>query len=223
MMGSTHKAVGIVTGLVLAVCGFLHSEYMMVIMLFVVPAGAMLPDIDHNNSKLGRERKKFVEIGCKVRFILGIPVCVYGIHSLAAGSYKIGFLYLLAAIMVTVLLVLLPRSKWIKRHFKFFTKHRGIMHTLVVPGILPWLVVSAVSDKTMRVVLVGLAIGYLTHLAGDCLTKDGCPILWPFTKKCISLLPVTTNTKSEKFVAFLLCTVISVCTVMFYNMFSKFM
>ncbi|MDE5639562.1 MAG: metal-dependent hydrolase, partial [Odoribacter sp.] len=158
MMGSTHKAVGVVAGLILAVCGVIHSEYIMIVMLFVVPAGAMLPDIDHNSSKLGRERKKVVAFGQKFLSGAGVGICVYGaITSLIASKYSKALLYILAVTVLLVLFVFLQRSEWAKKQLKFFTKHRGIMHTLIIPGVLIWLVVSVVMESAVRVVLMGLA------------------------------------------------------------------
>jgi hypothetical protein len=45
-----------------------------------------------------------------------------------------------------------------------------------------------------------LAVGMLVHLAGDIVTKQGCPILWPFSKKRVAVKLFTTGKGFEKVV-----------------------
>lgn len=224
MMGSTHRMVGIVTGIALAVCGIFMRDYLMVIMPFVVPVGAMLPDIDHNSSKLGRERKKVVRI-CKIVVMLGTVLWdAYNIYRLLHVGDNA--LVLLVSILISGLLLLIGlaiSSDWGQKKFKFFIKHRGIMHTLLVPSICLFLPTFVVTETVLRLVLVGIGFGYITHLLGDCLTKEGCPLLWPLTSKSISLLSVTTNTKSEKVVAVLLSITLCITVVVFYGSIARIM
>lgn len=220
MMGHSHKMVGIVVGVVLALCGFLHSEFAMVVMPFVVPVGAMLPDIDHNSTRLGKKRKKVVGVVWKAVFASIVFAGVYGVcASIMKKLYLDALLCIVAVLVLGLFLFVFPKSTWAKKHSKFFTKHRGIMHTLLVPAVLLWLAVRVVPDKTVGMVLVGIAYGYLTHLVGDCLTVGGCPLLWPFTEKCIRLLPVRTNTKAEGAAAVCLCVVLCICEVAIYGIF----
>jgi membrane-bound metal-dependent hydrolase YbcI (DUF457 family) len=53
-------------------------------------------------------------------------------------------------------------------------------------------------------VAVCVALGMLAHLAGDMLTHDGCPLLYPVSRYEFGLLPepirITTNKLAERWV-----------------------
>ncbi|EGT5063775.1 metal-dependent hydrolase, partial [Clostridioides difficile] len=49
----------------------------------------------------------------------------------------------------------------------------------------------------------GFIIGYLSHLCLDLITKEGIELFYPITIN-ISLLPIKTNSKTEKFISKLL-------------------
>jgi len=210
--------IGMFVGIVLALCGVLDKEYTMLVMLFAVPAGAMLPDIDHNNTKIGRKRKKVLNDMKKllpVGFIVFVLAVVYSFEK------GVGVSQLLPVICVVVsflLLVLVGSSKWGRQKFRFFTKHRGIMHTLCVPAVCVYITVTFELHIVMEQLLLGAAAGYLTHLVADCLTIEGCPILWPLTTRCVKIPLAATNTKSEKIVAVLLCGVFAVGVPLLYRM-----
>jgi inner membrane protein len=77
--------------------------------------------------------------------------------------------------------------------------HRGFFH---------WPVLGA------AVMLVGLwcgqlwlcwfAVGYLSHILGDMLTVQGAPLLAPFYRKSISLVPLRTGSWAESVISILL-------------------
>lgn len=204
MMGSTHKTVGLFTGIILALCGIIFGQELWVISLSTVPFGAMLPDIDHNNSQLGRIRKKAVNAS-KDAIILGtiaaMLACTIVVFTVSNMASLFKVLFIPSCIL---LLYCLSHSKLLRSKFKFFTKHRGIMHTLIMPTLFV-LAGLTVESEAICYLLLGLAIGYVTHLLGDCMTKEGCPILYPITKKNIRFLKVTTNTPGEKIAAVVLC------------------
>ena len=43
-----------------------------------------------------------------------------------------------------------------------------------------------------------VAVGVLAHIAGDMLTKEGCPLLYPFWKKRFHVLSLTTEGPVER-------------------------
>lgn len=75
--------------------------------------------------------------------------------------------------------------------------HRGVTHSglaaLAVVGLALW---------WPRYWLVALAIGYVSHLAADMLTRQGVPVIWPF-KWRLSLLPLSTGGGGEALIALL--------------------
>lgn len=40
--------------------------------------------------------------------------------------------------------------------------------------------------------------GIAAHIAGDCLTRDGCPLLWPLTSRRFHLLSIRTDSPTER-------------------------
>jgi len=118
MMGRTHMAIGFLVGL-LTFTFFGANPFLFVAL---VTFGALLPDVDHENSKINR---------------------------------------------------LLPVTRWIPAFFK----HRGFFHS-VFPAVILFGVFWYFQLLTFG---LPLAIGYLVHIASDCLTKLGCNLLYPIT------------------------------------------
>jgi inner membrane protein len=71
------------------------------------------------------------------------------------------------------------------RLLTLFFKHRGILHTVFIPLILALI---GVGYPEMSPWLFALAIGYLSHLAADCMTIHGLFVLYPIPFK-VHLLP----------------------------------
>lgn len=77
------------------------------------------------------------------------------------------------------------------------TKHRTFTHCIM--GMLIFLI-----PFYNTIYFIPILIGYSSHLFSDMLTKQGCPLLYPFIKKKISILPITTGSKTEHIICFLL-------------------
>jgi inner membrane protein len=118
MMGRTHMAFGLLAGILLFT--FFGAKWYVFIPLVVL--GSLLPDVDHENSKINR---------------------------------------------------MLPVTRWIP----VFFKHRGFFHS-VFPAIILFAVFHYLK---LDIIGIPLAVGYLTHLASDCLTRLGCNLLHPVT------------------------------------------
>lgn len=76
--------------------------------------------------------------------------------------------------------------------------HRGITHSLIavvaMSGLLWWVFQHANWEQGISVpVLVGIAVGYLSHLLGDWLTNSGVPLLWPSKRRFVSPLKLCTG------------------------------
>lgn len=204
MMGKTHKTIGIVTGAAFSVYGALSGNPLYTLALATAPIGAMIPDIDHNSTTLGRKRKfvfglveKLISLGVGITFLFFIII----------GLIKgLMFIYVIKALIVLlpfIIATICSRCEWIRKKSRFLTKHRGIMHTLIMPLVI---VIGAkmIPYKAISILLLGLAAGYLSHLAADSLTHNGCPIFWPLTEKPVHLTNVKTNTVKEYILAILL-------------------
>ena len=69
---------------------------------------------------------------------------------------------------------MLPVTRWVPGFFK----HRGFFHSVFPPVII--YIIFYYLNLTM--IGLPLAIGYLTHLGSDCLTRLGCNLLHPVSK-----------------------------------------
>ncbi|MFA5061073.1 MAG: metal-dependent hydrolase [Candidatus Pacearchaeota archaeon] len=67
---------------------------------------------------------------------------------------------------------------WFLRPFQFFTKHRGMVHSLVF-GILISLFIAWIGQWAG----FGFFAGYFSHLFLDSLTRSGVALFWPLSSK----------------------------------------
>jgi membrane-bound metal-dependent hydrolase YbcI (DUF457 family) len=212
MTGVQHKVVGTGFGIAGAyvVSKGLGDPYG----LLVLPAsmvGCMLPDIDHDMTKIGRKRKVVTNLttnimnflilgGALVAAVLALITILgfrnYGFSGIELGGVAIGF------IAVGVMRKFVTNSKT----FKWATKHRGIMHTLVVPVLLFF--TMRISDFPLwKYTTMGLLIGYCSHLFADMLTVEGCPVLFPLTKNNIRFMTLKTKNKSCTYAAWIVAAI----------------
>lgn len=72
--------------------------------------------------------------------------------------------------------------------------HRKITHSLLGVAII-WALMSAAIVGLHMAPWIGLAvvIGWCSHIAADMLTREGCPLLWPFSRYKFGLHLVTTG------------------------------
>jgi inner membrane protein len=59
--------------------------------------------------------------------------------------------------------------------------HRSITHSILGTATLG--IATALSLHQYPYFILGNFIGYISHLLGDMLTKQGIPLFWPFEKK----------------------------------------
>lgn len=85
--------------------------------------------------------------------------------------------------------------------------HRGITHSLIAVvgmSLLIWWALHHVHwQQGFSVpVVVGIAAGYLSHLAGDYFTNSGVPLLWPSRRRFVSPLKFCTGDAREYVLAY---------------------
>lgn len=105
----------------------------------------------------------------------------------------------------------LPAVSWLAR---LFSTHRGLFHSPEL-YLLLWLLLIPVMKVYAGIVewaIMGMFLGIANHLVLDACTKDGIPLLFPFSKKCFHILSIRTNSVGEKIVALLL-----VATAVFFT------
>lgn len=87
--------------------------------------------------------------------------------------------------------------------------HRGITHSLIaVVGMsaLVWYSLHHLDWHPGYSVpfVVGIAVGYLSHLAGDWMTNSGVPLLWPSKRRFVAPLRIFTGDFREYLLAFVM-------------------
>ncbi|MBU9211643.1 metal-dependent hydrolase [Burkholderia multivorans] len=85
--------------------------------------------------------------------------------------------------------------------------HRGITHSLLaVVGMsaLAWYSLHHLDWHPGYSVpfVVGIAVGYLSHLAGDWMTNYGVPLLWPMRRRFVAPVRIFTGDALEYVLAF---------------------
>ncbi|MCL1987239.1 MAG: metal-dependent hydrolase [Firmicutes bacterium] len=205
MTGKSHKTIGVATGLAFTIYGVTNSAPEYAIAMLSAPFFAMLPDIDHNHTKIGKIRQKsskFVVAACILAFVA--TAIYYGWY---LADYTTLAILLTAAFVPIALIFLLSKTKFGKSAIKFTVKHRGIMHTLILPAGMLFFA-QYVDNRYFLILIYGCFAGYLSHIVADCLTKHGCPIFFPLTTKNISIAKVSTGTKGEIIASYILIAVI---------------
>ena len=197
MTGKTHKFIGIAAGAALAYHGLTSDDPTSLFFLIACPIGAMIPDIDHDNSKLGRSRKSIMTVISTMFSSFALVAIAFYLMDAYRNDNLLPAIGIVALILIPFLLFsILSRIKVVRKNLKFMLKHRGLMHTLILPALM-FGAGFLVAEPTFRILLIGVNIGYITHILADLLTTHGCPILYPLTKKNIRFLNITTGSPAE--------------------------
>lgn len=81
-------------------------------------------------------------------------------------------------------------------------KHRGFTHSLLFVSLIVYICKILIISSNNNIVFIclcsGFFLGYVSHLFLDFLTKEGIEIFYPISIN-FSLLPIKTNSKTEKF------------------------
>lgn len=200
MTGVQHKIVGTGAGIAAAYITVVGLEQPIGgLMVLTSMVGCMLPDIDHDKTKIGRKRKLVTELSGKTLnvliyggMILGVVLAIaltYGFVNFGIDPFSlvvgVGGLLLVAVVKKVIL-----NNKTVR----WAAAHRGLMHTLVVPVLLFFLM--RMSDFSLwHYGIMGLMIGYCSHLFADMQTVEGCPILFPLTKNNVRIMRLRTKEK----------------------------
>lgn len=217
MNGKQHKLTGVALATGVAACVLMKEQSYAtqgMLMAMSIPFGAMLPDIDHNNSKLGSQRKAAVDTASFIGKVVGSIFYVYYVGSTFMKNHNKAYIILAITAVLFVSLWLLSKVGPINELLHFATKHRGLMHTLIPPiGI--WLLMKYTNPvQAIMLITKGLFLGYIVHLIGDLMTVSGCPLLWPIIKKPIRILRIDSSSTSGEKLLWFVC--ILMCAGMFF-------
>lgn len=208
LTGKQHQVVGIGFG-VAAAYAIVHGqgEQLGAITAVGSAIGCWLPDMDHDMTKIGRKRKLLTNVSTNIANIIvfggivGIAILAFLMFT-GFVDYGIDTTQLLIAGIVLIGVAIGKKVIGNSKTFKWATKHRGLMHTLVIPAA--FLFALNVSDYPLYFyTILGLTIGYCSHLFADMLTVEGCPILFPITRNNIRFLRLRTKNKSCTYAAYI--------------------
>lgn len=191
MMGSTHSRSGTTAFAALTAAAPLvgiHPHWpAMAAGTLACSGAALLPDLDHPSATIA------VTFGPLSKATARFVHRVSGGHRHATHSLLfVAFTYLATLLGVTV------GAGWFAVPLLFVLFAFGIRAMHLAPGISVLVAGAATAfiwyplhgDYSWLSVAVG--VGTLTHLFGDCLTKEGCPLLWP--QRAHYMLPVIQRT-----------------------------
>lgn len=208
MMGRTHALSGTLAfgGAALAV----HFGPLALAMGLVTATGAaMLPDLDHPNATMTKSMGPLSWFVC--HFVI-LPIFSghrKGTHSIAfvaivgiGAQMAVMYRGHLAADIALWLLMSLSWSSGVR-----LLKIRGwiddVAPMVLVAGIV-WGLPAAQVPMDLSIVPFALMVGTAAHIAGDCLTDRGCPLLWPVSNAKWGLGLFTTGKSGELVVTVLI-------------------
>lgn len=197
MTGTSHKVIGVAVGAAFTIYGYQNGMPHMTLALVSAPIAAMLPDIDHNSSKMGRVRKTMANIAVTVAALaIAVAIWYYGFY---LGDYAELIALGVGIGLPLGVLFALTRIKAVRNMIGFATMHRGIMHTLLLP-ICIFFASRFIADDYVLMLIYGGIAGYVSHIFADMITRMGCPVLFPITRRNINLTKIRTGSAMEKII-----------------------
>lgn len=148
--------------------------------------GSLLPDIDHPKAAINQRLLIF-----KNKLALQFTFLLIGGAAFLYGSTILK--------MVGVFLI-----------FTALSAHRKFTHSII--GLLAFsgicFSVLYFYSGSLKTVIIGLIIGYVTHIVTDCLSNHGIELLFPFSERHFALPVVKTGGVSELIFLILVMTLI---------------
>ncbi len=89
--------------------------------------------------------------------------------------------------------------------------HRGFTHSALAAGLISLAAVLALP--LAGAVGLGVALGYLSHIAADMLTKEGVRFWWPVSRRDVGLGPRTLRFRTGSLVEYALVTLVWAVTL----------
>ena len=212
MTGKSHSAIGIAAGIAFGIYGIRQGDVSFAAGILTAPLAAMLPDIDHSGSKIGKLRKRVASLIMLLLGLAFVGVIVYFGMQLPYERTNLPALGL-GVVLPMVLLFFLSKNRVIAKSLRFVSKHRGLMHTLLIPACA-LIAALFIEEGFLRILTYGFVIGYVSHIFADCLTIKGCPILFPLTTKQIRFLGITTGGLGESFVRIIIIAALILTSVL---------
>lgn len=204
MMGRTHATSGAVAFLLLVpplrAMGVDLGGVGVGVGAVAAAGAAMIPDLDHPRASIARA------LGPVTGLLARITAKISGGHR--HGTHSLIGLVITVALSVGVALVggiavgleLSFLAALASAAIQFKLTKSVVLHTVMC--LIAGIVLTGLSiwhDIPVTVLPIAVGIGVAAHIAGDCLTEEGCPLLWPVRWR-LSILPLRTEGVVERFV-----------------------
>ncbi len=166
----------------------------------IVCAGAaMLPDIDHHDGTIANTFGVFTQVLCRAvgKISGGHRHATHSILFAVGAGFGADWLatHYEPAWWVLLFLLVGLGLRGLGIRIDANDAYTGALNALAAAALVYW-----VHDVDMDWAGYAVALGCLAHLAGDCCTPRGCPLLWPVPWRMgVALIP-RTNGKAEKWV-----------------------
>lgn len=205
MMGPTHSASAAAAGLGFAVVannqGWIDFDPATALIFAGVTAGAgLLPDLDHPQATIARTWGPFSRVLAKITNAVSAAVvnmtgstkdahCDNGhrklthtaLFCIALAPMLVAFLVALGGTIAQGAILFFFISIAMQALFKKKTRAAGPLVSNIVAGIVTFALMSwAPESVSPSVLALATAVGCLTHVAGDAVTKSGVPFFAPF-------------------------------------------
>ena len=229
MRGSSHLAIGLITGV--AVAGLVPGIPFSPAGIALAGFSALAPDLDHPNSRLSK-RLGFAQQYVRWAFVVGaaalalythflVPVgpnrrmgftaaLAFGLVGLAMQGGSARRLALLFTGLCTVVAGFYTEFLWLSMLGAFiavapFTSHRSWTHTLWAAAL--WTYIGHLANHTLG--WHGIAWfaggGYVSHLLADTLTKAGVRWFLPFSEVSLKIPLIRTGSASGNALEVVIC------------------
>ncbi|MBI2148748.1 metal-dependent hydrolase [Candidatus Woesearchaeota archaeon] len=152
----------------------------------------------------------------KTHLVFGLFISLMIINSIKI-SHPIAFVFLVTA-FTSLPDIDHPKSRLGRKLFflswpiNIVFNHRGFFHS-IFPPIFLYLIFKLIN---LNLLAISIAIGYLAHLAGDSITKEGIRFLYPIVKLNIKG-PISTNSFFETAIYFILTILNVLLTAKLFN------
>lgn len=184
MMGRTHAITGVTAWLaaVPVIGAAAGLSYGQIALGCALSAGAaMAPDADHPGTTICRTYGPITNLPARVvsflarghrkgtHSLLGVAVFTAGAYwcQHVGGAARWLLMWVLLGVACRALGIAIPRHRSIT----------AIVHALTMAGVTALVVASGID--TTQVLPWAMLVGCLAHLAGDLITDQGVPLLWP--------------------------------------------
>ena len=219
--------VSLSTAAVLGLAVYYQQEFFLPLIIFVIFA-ALLPDIDHQNSEISQlvpvinrffGHRQFTHsiLGTSAFIALAYMIfkpSVYATYALLFAGF-IGIYYLYKLLIQRANQVnTLTRGFFSSKQLVLFA-NISTLALIGVAGVAAFTVWESVARDQVFILLV---LGYVSHIFGDWITKEGVPLFWPW-KRFFGLRIFKTGGNFETFLGLILVGVNIYFAYLFWNQF----